>query len=61
MSKQEMHEEPGPNDAAEERAAIELAAERDLELTSGRVAGRTHEQVLEAARRDLLKSAKPAL
>lgn len=49
MSKQERDEEPGPI-AAEERAAIELAAERDLELTSGRVAGRTHEQVLEAAR-----------
>jgi putative addiction module component (TIGR02574 family) len=42
--------EPGPNAAAEEHAAIELAVGRDLELTSGRVAGRTHEQVMEAAR-----------
>jgi hypothetical protein len=46
MSKQEMDKEPGPNDAAEERAVIELAAERDLELTSGRATGRTHEQFM---------------
>jgi putative addiction module component (TIGR02574 family) len=50
---QSIDDEPSPDGAAEERAAIDVAVERDLELTSGRVAGRTHEQVMEAARRAL--------
>lgn len=37
----------------EEREAVELAWKRDAELDSGAVAGRTHEQVMEAARRAL--------
>ena len=42
------------SDAAdEERAAIEQAKKRDAELTSGAVVGRTHDQVMETARRVL--------
>lgn len=37
--------------AGEEREAIELAARRDAELTSGAVVGRTHDEVMQAARR----------
>jgi putative addiction module component (TIGR02574 family) len=37
----------------EERQAIEQARRRDVELTSGAVTGRTHDQVMEAARRVL--------
>jgi putative addiction module component (TIGR02574 family) len=38
---------------ADERAAITDAVRRDQELSSGRVAGRTHEEVMQAARRAL--------
>lgn len=38
---------------ADERAAVEEAIRRDKELSSGRVAGRTHEDVMQAARRAL--------
>lgn len=34
-----------------EREAIERAGRRDAELTSGEVSGRTHEEVVQAARR----------
>jgi len=37
----------------DERVAITDAIRRDRELSSGRVAGRTHEEVMEAARRAL--------
>jgi hypothetical protein len=37
--------------AGEEREAIEQATHRDAELDSGAVAGRTHEDVMQAARR----------
>jgi hypothetical protein len=36
---------------ADERAAVSEAVARDQELSSGAVAGRTHEQVIRAARR----------
>lgn len=36
---------------ADERAAVAEAVLRDKELSSGRVAGRTHEEVIQAARR----------
>jgi putative addiction module component (TIGR02574 family) len=39
--------------AGEEREAIEQAARRDAELTSGAVPGRSHEEVMQAARRAL--------
>lgn len=38
-------------DNAEERKALEQARKRDRELASGAVEGRTHQQVMEAARR----------
>jgi putative addiction module component (TIGR02574 family) len=38
---------------ADERAAIAEAIRRDRELSSNNVAGRTHEEVMEAARRSL--------
>jgi putative addiction module component (TIGR02574 family) len=38
---------------ADERAAVAEAIRRDKELSSGRVAGRTHEEVMQAARRAL--------
>lgn len=38
---------------ADERAAVVEAIRRDKELSSGRVAGRTHEEVMQAARRSL--------
>jgi putative addiction module component (TIGR02574 family) len=38
---------------ADERAAVDEAVHRDEELSSGRVTGRTHEEVMEAARRAL--------
>ena len=38
---------------ADERAAVAEAVRRDKELSSGQVAGRTHEEVMEAARRSL--------
>lgn len=37
--------------AGGEREAIEQAARRDAEMTSGAIVGRTHEEVMEAARR----------
>jgi hypothetical protein len=36
---------------ADERASVREAIGRDQELSSGTVAGRTHEQVMQAARR----------
>lgn len=38
---------------ADERAAVAEAVRRDKELSSGQVDGRTHEEVMEAARRSL--------
>ena len=38
---------------ADERAAITEALQRDQELSSGHVAGRTHEEVMETLRRVL--------
>ena len=38
---------------ADERLAVADAIRREKELSSGRVAGRTHEEVMEAARRAL--------
>jgi putative addiction module component (TIGR02574 family) len=35
----------------EERAAVNEAIQRDEELSSGKVTGRTHEEVMQAARR----------
>jgi putative addiction module component (TIGR02574 family) len=37
----------------EERAAVNEAIQRDEELSSGKVTGRTHEEVMQAARRAL--------
>jgi len=37
----------------EERAAVNEAIRRDEELSSGKVTGRTHEEVMQAARRAL--------
>jgi hypothetical protein len=37
--------------AGGEQEAIEQAARRDAELTSGAASGRTHEEVMQAARR----------
>jgi Putative addiction module component len=37
--------------AGGQREAIDEAARRDAELTSGTVVGRTHEEVMQAARR----------
>ena len=37
--------------AGPEREALDEAARRDAELTSGAVIGRTHEEVMQAARR----------
>jgi hypothetical protein len=37
--------------AGGEREAIEQAARRDAELTSGAASGRTHDEVMQAARR----------
>jgi putative addiction module component (TIGR02574 family) len=38
---------------ADERAAVAEAIRRDKELSSGLVTGRTHEEVMQAARRAL--------
>lgn len=38
---------------ADEREAVREALRRDQELSSGEVAGRTHEEVMQAARRAL--------
>jgi putative addiction module component (TIGR02574 family) len=37
----------------DERTAVNEAIQRDEELSSGKVAGRTHEEVMESARRAL--------
>jgi len=37
----------------EEQQALRLARERDRELSSGKVSGLTHQEVMEAARRAL--------
>ena len=37
--------------AGEEQAAVTLARSRDAELASGSVSGRTHDEVMKAARR----------
>ncbi len=37
----------------DERAAVKEAIQRDKELSSGKVTGRTHEEVMQAARRAL--------
>ena len=37
----------------DERTAVKVAIQRDEELSSGKVTGRTHEEVMEAARRAL--------
>lgn len=50
---QSIDEDPGPDATDEEREALEQARKRDAELSSGLVAGRTHQQVMEAARRIL--------
>jgi putative addiction module component (TIGR02574 family) len=50
---QSIHEEMGPGPETEEREAVLNARHRDQELTSGSVSGRTHEQVMEAARKTL--------
>jgi hypothetical protein len=39
--------------AGDEKEAIEQAAQRDAELNSGAVSGRTHDEVMQAARRAL--------
>ena len=44
---------PDSDATAEEREAIEQAKKRDRELASGAVSGRSHRQVMEAARRAL--------
>lgn len=50
---QSIEEEPEVDGSAEEREAIEKAKRRDRELATGTVEGRSHEQVMEAARRTL--------
>jgi len=42
---------PDSEATAEEREAVEQAKKRDRELASGAVSGRSHQQVMEAARR----------
>ena len=44
-------DDPDADPTAEDREAIPLAKERDSELATQRVEGRTHEQVMESARR----------
>lgn len=43
----------GRNEVDERKEAIQTALRRNAELTSGAVPGRTHEEVMEAARRAL--------
>ena len=50
---QSINEAPGLATADEEREAVALAKQRDAELASGAVNGRSHEQVMETARRTL--------
>lgn len=49
---QSIDDEPDPG-SDEERNALEMAKKRDQELSSGSVEGRSHQQVMEAARRAL--------
>jgi putative addiction module component (TIGR02574 family) len=48
---QSIDQEPESDVTDEEREAVEEARRRDAELASGAIVGRTHEQVMEAARR----------
>lgn len=50
---QSIEEGPEVDGSAEERDAVERARRRDRELATGAVEGRSHEQVMEAARRAL--------
>jgi putative addiction module component (TIGR02574 family) len=50
---QSINDARGPGTAEEEREAAEAALRRDAELSSGAVAGRSHQEVMEAARRSL--------
>jgi putative addiction module component (TIGR02574 family) len=50
---QSIGEGPLVDAADEEREAVEQAHRRDADLTSGTVVGRSHEQVMQAARRAL--------
>ncbi len=50
---QSIDEERESEAADEEREAVELARKRSAELASGVVVGRSHDQVVEAARRVL--------
>lgn len=50
---QSIHEGTSPDAEAEERKAVEEARRRDEELASGSVSGRTHDQVMDAARQAL--------
>ena len=43
----------GDDPATEERQALDEVKRRDAELSSGRVTGRSHQQVMETARRAL--------
>lgn len=53
---QSIDEDPTSDLMEVEREAVEQARERDAELASGAVVGRTHQQVMEAAR-NILDSA----
>jgi hypothetical protein len=48
-----INESSGPGVPDEEREAVEQAKRRDRELSTGEVVGRSHQEVLEAARRAL--------
>jgi putative addiction module component (TIGR02574 family) len=50
---QSIDDEPGSRIPAEDRQTIELARERARDLATGKVKGRTHQQVMESARRAL--------
>ena len=50
---QSIDEQPEFKAAGEEREAVEQARKRGAELASGVVIGRTHDEVMEAARRVL--------
>ncbi len=50
---QSIDELPGADPSDEERATVGEAVRRDAELASGNAVGRTHPQVMEAARRVL--------
>jgi putative addiction module component (TIGR02574 family) len=50
---QSIDDEPVSGTAAEEREAVDLARKRERDLATGRVEGRSHQQVMESARRAL--------